>query len=290
MQQMPPDQYVWVGDVRTRYWSLGDRGSAIVFVHGIGSAIETWALNVAPLAQHHQCYAIDLVGSGRSDKPLGSYSLVALAEFVKAFADVLGLDRLCLVGNSMGGGIALQFAFLYPQQVEKLVLVNSLGLGQEVSWGLRLANLPWADKLYKPTRSSTALTLKQAVEEQALITNEWIDRFYELLSLPDAPEATIAQIRANIDWLGVRTEVYQPLIARLNSITAPTLVVWGKQDRILPVAHAQIAMQHLPNARLQIFDRCGHWSHLERAATFNHLVSEFLEHRFSNPDQIINNS
>ncbi|MBD2092392.1 alpha/beta fold hydrolase [Microcoleus sp. FACHB-1515] len=276
MQQSPQDQYVWVGDVNTRYWRLGTQGSAIVFIHGIGSAIETWALNVEALAQHHQVYALDLVGSGRSDKPLTSYSLVALAEFVKGFADEMGLDRLSLIGNSMGGGIALQFALLYPQQIEKLLLVNSLGLGQEVSWSLRLANLPLVDRFYKPTRSSTALTLKQAVENQALITDEWIDRFHTLLSLSGAPEALIAQIRTNIDWWGVRREVYQPIVDRLSTITAPTLIVWGKQDQILPVAHAQTAMQQLPNASLQLFDPCGHWSHFERAAEFNRLVSEFL--------------
>lgn len=111
----------------------------VIFIHGLASAIETWALNVEALAQHQRVYALDLVGSGRSDKPLDSYSLVALAEFVKGFVDVMGLDRVSLIGNSMGGGVALQFALLYPQQIEKLVLVNSLGLGQEVSWSLRLA-------------------------------------------------------------------------------------------------------------------------------------------------------
>lgn len=275
-KQRPQDQYVWVGEVKARYWRLGTQGSAIVLIHGIGSAIETWSLNVEALAQHHQVYALDLVGSGRSDKSFGSYSLVALAEFVKGFADVMGLDRLSLIGNSMGGGVALQFALLYPQQIEKLVLVNSLGLGQDVSWSLRLANLPLVDRLYKPTRSSTALTLKQAVENQALITDEWIDRFHNLLSLPGAPEAMIAQIRANVGWSGVRREVYQPIVDRLSTITASTLVVWGNQDRILPVAHAQTAMQRLPNGRLQIFAPCGHWSHFERATEFNDIVLKFL--------------
>lgn len=276
MQQRPQDQYVCVGDVKTRYWSLGAHGSAVIFIHGIGSAIETWALNVEPLAQQHRVYALDLVGSGRSDKPLGSYSLVAFAAFVKAFAEALALDRVTLVGNSMGGGIALQFALSYPQQVEKLVLINSLGLGRAISWGLRLANLPWVGQYYRPTRSSIELALKQAVEDQTLITDAWVDTFYEVLSLPGAPKSLIAQIRANIGWLGVRTEVYQPIVDRLNTITAPTLVVWGKQDRILPVAHAQVAMKHLPNARLQLFDHCGHWLHFEQAAAFNSLISAFL--------------
>jgi pimeloyl-ACP methyl ester carboxylesterase len=276
MQQFPPDRYIQVNDIKTRYWSLGTQGSVVIFIHGIGSAVETWALNVEALAQHHQVYAFDLVGSGRSDKPFGFYSLVALAEFVNAFANALSLDRFSLIGNSLGGGIALQSVISYPQRVEKLVLVNSLGLGQAISWSLRLANLPWVDRLYKPTRSSTAFTLKQAVDDSSLITDEWVDTFYELLSLPGAPEALIALIRANVDWSGVRTEVYQPIVDRLPTLTTPTLVVWGSQDPILPVAHAQVAIQRLPNAQLQIFDRCGHWSHFERAAEFNTRVTEFL--------------
>lgn len=276
MQHLPPDRYIQINNIRTRYWSLGTQGSVVIFIHGIGSAIETWALNLEALAQHHRVYALDLVGSGRSDKPPGFYSLVALSEFVNAFTAALKLDRFSLIGNSLGGGIALQFVLSYPQQIEKLVLVNSLGLGQAVSWSLRLANLPWVDRLYKPTRSSTAFTLKQAVDDPSIITEEWINTFYELLSLPGAPEALIAQIRASVDWSGVRAEVYQPIVDRLPTLAAPTLVVWGKQDPILPVAHAQVAMQRLPNAQLQIFDRCGHWSNFERAAEFNRRVAEFL--------------
>ncbi|NDJ17814.1 alpha/beta fold hydrolase [Myxacorys almedinensis A] len=276
MVQLPPDRYIQVNGIKTRYWSLGTQGSVVIFIHGISSAVETWALNIEALAQHHRVYALDLVGSGRSDKPLGVYSLVALAEFAHAFADALTLDRFSLIGNSLGGGTALQFALSYPQRVEKLVLVNSLGLGQAVSWGLRLANLPFVDRFYKPTRSSTAFTLRQSVDDPSLITDEWIDTFYELLSLPGAPEAAIAQIRASVDWFGVRPEVYQPLVNGLPTLTTPTLIVWGKQDHILPVSHTQVAIQHLPKAQVQIFDRCGHWSHFEQAAAFNTQVARFL--------------
>lgn len=184
-----PDCYIQVRNIRTRYWNIGSHGNVIILIHGIGSGLETWALNVEALAQHHQVYVLDLVGSGRSDKPLGSYSLVALAEFVNAFANVLNLDRFSLMGNSLGGGVALQFALSYPQQVEKLILVNSLGLGREIAWSLRMANLPWVDRLYKPSWSSTALTLQQSVADTSLITDEWIDIFYKILSLPGAPEA-----------------------------------------------------------------------------------------------------
>ncbi|MBD2097241.1 alpha/beta fold hydrolase [Trichocoleus sp. FACHB-591] len=276
MQQTPQDEYVWVGDVKTRYWSLGREGPTVILLHGIGSSVETWTLNLEALAQQHRVYAIDLVGSGRSSKPDTSYSLANLVAFVKTLMDVLGIDRASFVGNSMGGGIALQFALTHPQQVERLVLVNSLGLGQEISLSLRLANLPFADKLYQPTRSGTALFLRQAVFDPSLITDEWIDLFYEIMVLPGAKDTLFAQIRASVDWFGVRAEVYRPIRDRLNTMSLPVLVVWGKQDSILPVAHAQVAAQQLPYAQVHIFDACGHWSHLEQAEKFNDLVSRFL--------------
>lgn len=288
--QTVQNQYVQVGDIKTRYWQLGNQGSPVLCIHGIGSAIETWSLNLEALAERHRVYAFDLMGSGYSDPPQGSYSLAGFAQFVKAFADVLNLahpegetpaQRLTLIGNSLGGGIALQFALMYPHQVEKLVLVNSLGFGQDVSWGLRLANLPWVERLYQPTRISTALTLKLAVFDGSQITDAWTETFYEILKRPGVLEATIAQIRALIDWSGVRPEIYQTLLDRLPTLKTPTLILWGKQDPILPVAQAETAMQRLPNGRLQIFDRCGHWSHFEQAAAFNRLVVQFLAEEHS---------
>lgn len=276
MQQTPQDKYVWVGKIKTRYWRLGEEGSVVILLHGIGSCVETWTFNIAVLAKHHQVYAVDLMGSGRSDKPPDSYSLLSLGTFVKAFMDALEIDRATLVGNSMGGGIALQIALTWPQRTEKLVLVDSLGLGREISPSLCLANLPGIDKLYRPTRSSTALFLKQIVFDPSLITREWIDLFYEIMTLPGAKEALFAQIRANIGWFGVRPEVYRPILDRLNTMTIPTLIVWGKQDSVLPVAHAQVAAQRLPDVRLHSLDACKHWSHLEQAEEFNALVLQFL--------------
>jgi 4,5:9,10-diseco-3-hydroxy-5,9,17-trioxoandrosta-1(10),2-diene-4-oate hydrolase len=277
MQQAPQDQYVGVGGIKTRYWNLESRGTAVILLHGIGSCVETWAFNIGALAQYYRVYALDLVGSGRSDKPPATYSLTNLTEFVKTFMDVLGIDRASLIGNSMGGSIALQFALTYPQRVEQLVLVNSLGLGREISLSLRLANLPFVDKLYKPTRSSTALFLRQIVFDPSLIADEWIDLFYEIMTLPGAREALIAQIRAQIGWFGVKPDVYQSILARLHTITIPTLILWGQQDRVLPASHAQVATQRLPNSRLHIFDSCRHWPHLERAEEFNALVLKFLQ-------------
>ncbi|MBD2055808.1 alpha/beta fold hydrolase [Oculatella sp. FACHB-28] len=277
LTQTPQDQYIKVGDVNTRYWALGDGEATVILLHGLGSCVETWTYNIGALAQHHRVYAIDLVGSGRSDKPPTSYSLVDLAKFVQAFMDVLNLERASLVGNSLGGGIALQFALLFPEQIEKLVLANSLGLGKEITFFLRLASLPWPSQLFRPSRISTASVLKQIVYDSAVITDDWVEVLYQIGNLPGTPEALQRQLRANIDFWGVRPEVYRPIVDQLATIHTPTLIIWGQQDPILPVAHAQFAAEQLPNADLQIFDECGHWSQVERSQEFNAAILNFLQ-------------
>jgi 4,5:9,10-diseco-3-hydroxy-5,9,17-trioxoandrosta-1(10),2-diene-4-oate hydrolase len=274
--QTPQDRYVQVGQINTRYWTSGDKGTTVILLHGIGSSVETWAYNISVLAQHHRVYAIDLVGAGRSDKPPATYSLTYLAQFVKDFMDALSIECATVIGNSLGGGVALQFALDFPQKLEKLVLVNSLGLGKEITLTLRLATLPFVGRLFKPTRSGTALALKQSVYDSTLISNDWVELYYQIATLPRAWEAVVGLIKTNIDLFGVRTEIYNTIVDRLPTITAPTLVLWGQQDRVLPVTHAAVATKGLPNARVHIFDPCGHWSQVEHSEEFNTLVLEFL--------------
>ena len=274
--QTPQDRYVQVGQINTRYWTNGDKGTTVILLHGIGSSVETWTYNISVLAQHHRVYAVDLVGAGRSDKPLVTYSLTYLAQFVLGFMDALSIECASLVGNSLGGGVALQFALNFPRKVEKLVLVNSFGLGKEITLTLRLATLPFVGRLFSPSRSGTALALKQSVYDATLITNEWVELYYQIATLPGVWSALLAIINTNINLFGVRPEVYNAIVDRLATITAPTLVFWGQQDPILPVAHAAVATKELPSARLHIFDPCGHWSQVEHSEEFNTFVLEFL--------------
>lgn len=275
--ETPQDQYIKVGNINTRYWVSGDGETTVILLHGLGSCVESWTYNISALAQQHRVYAIDLVGSGRSDKPPTSYSLVDLAKFVQAFMDTLKLERVSLVGNSLGGGIALQFALLFPEQIEKLVLANSLGLGKEIMFFFRLASLPSPSQLFRPSRVSTAFVLKQIVYDSAVITDDWVEVLYQIGNLPGTPEALQRQLRANIDFWGVRSESYSPIVNQLTTINTPTLIFWGQQDPVLPVAHAQFAAEQLPNANLQIFDGCGHWTQVERSHEFNTAILKFLQ-------------
>ncbi|NBD18126.1 MAG: alpha/beta fold hydrolase [Cyanobacteria bacterium] len=276
----PPDQYAQVNSINTRYWSLGDQGSTVILLHGGGASVEFWWYNVDALAQFHRVCAVDMVGSGRSDQPFASYSLSDQAQFIKDFMDTCNIRCASLVGNSMGGGVALQFALMFPDRLEKLVLVNSFGLGKQIEIFSRLGTLPFIDKfsrVFRPNRPSVAWLLKSVVYDPSVITDEWFERIYQLAVLPGALSSLVRLSRANLNLLGVRSRVFRPIVHQLSQITAPTLVIWGKHDPVLPVAHADVAAQGLANARLHIFECCGHFPQIEHPEEFNQLILEFLD-------------
>ncbi|YAF96992.1 MAG: alpha/beta fold hydrolase [Nodularia sp. CChRGM 3473] len=276
LTHIPPDQYIKVGDINTRYWSSGDQGSAVILLHGGGGSVEFWLYNIDVLGQHHRVYAIDMVGSGRSDKPSVAYSLTYQAQFIKNFMDTMGIENTTLIGNSMGGGAALQFALMFPRQLAKLVLVDSFGLGQEIAFGLCLASLPLVLRFLRPSRRMLAPMLKMNLHNSTLIPEEWMEIRYSIFALPHRQRALARLAQANLNLFGVRRSVFSPIIEQLPRIKTPTLIIWGKQDRILPVSHAYVAAQALPNHHLHIFDPCGHHPHLECPDDFNALVLGFL--------------
>ncbi|XHX80284.1 MAG: alpha/beta fold hydrolase [Stenomitos frigidus ULC029] len=268
------DRYVKVGSVNTRYWQAGDSGNIVILLHGGGGYIEAWKNNICELAKDHRVYAFDMVGAGRSDKPDAKYTFDFMARFTRDFMQVLNIDRATLLGASAGGGVALTVTLHFPALVERLILVGSAGLGKEISFLLRVTTLPGLDRfLGSPTRSSIAMLCKQAVYDSNLITDEVVEEFYQMARLPGASATTLNIGRSNFNIWG---QFYQPIVERLSSITAPTLIVWGRQDPMVPVAHAQYAAKIIPNARLEIIEECGHWSPIEYPQKFNELVLEFL--------------
>jgi 4,5:9,10-diseco-3-hydroxy-5,9,17-trioxoandrosta-1(10),2-diene-4-oate hydrolase len=277
LMQAPQDQYMQVGQINTRFWALGNEGSTVVLIHGIGSSMEDWSHNIHTLAERHRVYAMDLVGNGRSDKPAAPYSFPYFAQFVHDFLQAQDVDRVNLVGNSMGGGIVLQFALQFPDKLEKLVLVDCAGLGREVSLFFRLPTLPLVGKwLSRPSRKGAAQLLHETFYDPALITDELIDFQYQLSALPGAQGAMLSTLRRNVTLRGLRDRAWRSIVEELHNITAPTLIVWGQQDRILPVAHAQVARDRIANARLHIINQCGHMPQMERPDEFNAVVLEFL--------------
>jgi pimeloyl-ACP methyl ester carboxylesterase len=274
--QPPVDRYLSVDGINTRYWQMGDRGSKIILLHGGNGSIEFWLYNLANLAQHHQVYAFDMVGSGKSDYPDRSYSLTDQANFLDRLMQALKINSATLIGNSMGGGVALVFTKLYPDRVEKLVLVDSMGFGREISFGIRLITLPFIIRLLRPGRWMIPAMLKSNFYNSDQLPLKWIELRYPIFAIPGRNQVILRLGQSNFNLAGVRRDVYQPLLDSLATINQKTLIIWGEFDRIIPLKHAYIAAAALPNNQLHIFPNCGHHPYLEYPAKFDRLVLDFL--------------
>jgi pimeloyl-ACP methyl ester carboxylesterase len=275
--QTPQDEYVKVGEVNSRYWVQGSQGSTVILIHGIGAAVDSWAFNINALAQKHRVYAIDLVGFGRSDKPSVEYSLPFFAQFVKDFMETQNIDHASLIGWSLGGGVSLQFAIQFPERLNKLILLDSMGFGREMHFMFRLSSIPLIGKmLSRPSKKGMARFFKECVFDHTLITDEIVELYYQFAALPGGHAAWLTTLCSNASFSGIKKEVIQAFQDNLGAMSKPTLIIWGKQDRVLPAKHASIAESWIPDARVHLIDDCGHCPQIEHPEEFNTQVLEFL--------------
>jgi pimeloyl-ACP methyl ester carboxylesterase len=272
--EQPQDRYIKIGDVNSRYWQVGDVGSPVILLHGGGGYIELWRHNILALAKHHRVYAFDMVGAGRADKPDNvDYTFDYMARFVRDFMQALAIPRASLIGASAGGAVTLSVMLQFPELVEKAILVGSAGLGKEVSWLLKLPTLPLVGELLgSPSRSSLKMLCQHAVYNRQIMTDEMVEEFYQMAILPGASASMLNLGRANFNLWGQ----FDRFSDRLATIDTPTLIIWGRQDPMVPLAQGQNAARIMPNARLEIIEECGHWSPIEHPDLFNRLGLEFL--------------
>jgi pimeloyl-ACP methyl ester carboxylesterase len=264
---------------RVRYLQAGS-GPAVVLIHGITSTADTWAPAMAGLCRDHTVIAPDLLGHGASAKPRGDYSLGAFASGVRDLLAALGHDRVTVVGHSLGGGIAMQFAYQFPERTERLVLVSSGGLGREVSMLLRAAALPGAElvlPLLVPGWLAPAIDGVGRVGSKLGLrpSRDVAEMLRGFLSLNDgsARAAFLHSLRAVIDPGGQRVSGHDRLYL---AESLPTLLVWGERDPIIPVAHGREAHAMMPGSRLEVFERAGHFPHLDDPVRFIGVMSDFL--------------
>jgi pimeloyl-ACP methyl ester carboxylesterase len=274
---LPKDKYIKIGNINTRYWEAGNKGSAVILVHGLGGFCENWMHNIEPLAKEHRVYAFDLVGFGRTDKTPLVKDIYQLVQFISDFMDAKKIAKASLIGNSLGGGLVLLFALQFAQKVEKLVLVDNAGMGRDVIADFKICSVPFlGEMLIKPSLQGTENLWHKIVYDPALVTPELVKMCYGLGSLPGAMESLLSVLRSGIDFFGQRAKLTKQLLKDLSKITAPTLIFWGRQDRIIPVKHAAIAAAKIPNAKLIVFDQCGHMPMFEYPEGFNKTTLEFL--------------
>jgi pimeloyl-ACP methyl ester carboxylesterase len=265
---------------RVSYRTAGS-GPVVLLVHGIAGTSEQWA-EVAPvLAEEYTVVAPDLLGHGQSAKPVGDYSLGAYAVSLRDLLVVLDHRRATIVGHSLGGGIAMQFAYEYPVFAERLVVMSSGGLGREVHPILRAATLPGAELVLPLLAHERVLGAGGAVGQvlarlglRAGPDIAEMARGYASLGDAQARAAFLHTVRAVIDHSGQRVSAADRLY--LTSLL-PTLIVWGRRDPLIPATHGEIAHGQMPGSRLEIFEEAGHFPHLDEPIRFAALLREFLD-------------
>jgi pimeloyl-ACP methyl ester carboxylesterase len=258
-------------------------GPALLLLHGIGNNCQTWAGVIDRLAETHTVIAPDLLGHGRSDKPRGDYSIAAYANGMRDLLSVLDIEQATVVGHSLGGGIALQFAYQFPERCQRLALVGSGGLGPELSAGLRAATLPGAELVLTALAGiSGPLRVGLQVLERAGRTTGWrrVGDFAEagdaLLALRDV-EARRAFLRTLRGVVDARGQAVTALDRLYLADSIPMLVVWGSRDPIVPALHAETVRSLVPSARVVVFDGAGHWPHLDEPDRFCDVLLDFIE-------------
>jgi pimeloyl-ACP methyl ester carboxylesterase len=269
-----------IHDQRVTYRLAGE-GPVLLLIHGMAGSATTWRQVMPRLSQRFTVIAPDLLGHGGSDKPEGDYSLGAFASTLRDLLVALGHERATVVGQSLGGGVAMQFAYQYPERCERLVLVGSGGLGREVNPLLRWLSLPGADPVL---RLACARPIRNAVESIGVVAGRiglnpapvvaelW--RSYASLGDDATRRAFLRTLRAVVDPRGQSVSAANRLHLA-NEM--PTLIVWGDADPIIPVDHALSTHASIPNSRLEIFEGVGHYPHCEAPDRFVEVLTEFIE-------------
>jgi pimeloyl-ACP methyl ester carboxylesterase len=243
------------------YYTAG-QGDPVVVIHGGGGDARTWWDNIKELSKKYTVYAPDLPGYGGSEPLDGKYFIPELAEFLEKFAGKLGLEKFHLVGHSLGGGIALNYALRSPHRVRKLVLVSSLCLGREIALWVRLLSIPAL------LRSVGALSLAVLKGVKWLVMRMLNPA---LIIMPLSP--------ASVTLGGSITTIRQQKLVlenRLAEVAVPTLLVWGARDPIVPVRHAYAAAKMIPNCQVKVFENRGHNVHRDELRQFSDTLNGFL--------------
>jgi pimeloyl-ACP methyl ester carboxylesterase len=259
----------------------GGSGPVVVLIHGITSNSATWKRVLPALARHYTVIAPDLAGHGRSAKPKGDYSLGAHASGIRDLLLALGHERASIVGHSLGGGIALQFSYQFPERCERLALVDSGGLGRDVNLLLRAATLPGSEFVLPFLAATRLLDAGQMAGRllgrfglRARTDVEEMARGHATLSDAEARAAFVHTLRSVVEPGGQRVDASNRLYLAEQ---IPFLIVWGKRDSIIPVAHGRLAHEHVPGSRLEILADSGHFPQLDEPERFIEVLVDFID-------------
>jgi pimeloyl-ACP methyl ester carboxylesterase len=254
------NKMIKVGGLDVLYYTAG-YGEPLVVIHGGGGDARTWIKNLEELAKNYTVYAPDLPGYGGSEALDGSYYIPELVDFVERFAGNLGLEKFYLMGHSLGGGIALNFALKFPEKIRKLVLISSLCLGSEIALWVRFFSLPAIIKSFGSVFMAAMKSIKWVAEQLN-------------------PAGVIMHLSPAAMTVGGSISTFHEqtlsLEQRLPEVKMPTLLVWGGRDPIVPVMQAYRAAKVIPDCRIEVFKKQGHNVHRNELKKFSSILNGFL--------------
>jgi len=272
-------QYVTIHGHRRAFVKTGT-GPVVLLLHGLGCDHTTWEPVIATLAKRYTVIAPDLLGHGLSDKPRADYSVGGYANGMRDLLTVLGIDRVTVVGHSFGGGIAMQFAYQFPERTERMLLVASGGLGPEVSSGIRAITTPGFHQLMTVltlpgVRHAGMLGLKTLSRTDWKRTRDFdeVAQIYSSFRDPAARHAIRHVVRAVVDWRG---QIVTMADRAYLTDAMPMCVIWGRDDKVIPVSHANNAAQLAPKARVEVIPNAGHFPHKDHPQRFAKILHEFI--------------
>ena len=281
--------YVNVAGLRLHHTHGGAGTPPVLFIHGLGSSgyIE-WRFNLAVAARRHRVFAPDLPGFGRSEKPAARYGIPFFARTLERYMESRNLESAAVVGTSLGGRIALEVALRYPERVERLVLVNALGLGRpQVQLYYGLVMLPRVGEAFmrvarealhrappRMIRRVAGRYIGMSADLDRTMDDSYLADLREMYSAEGYPSAYLSTVRSLVTPRALAGS--HDLSARLHKIAAPVLLIWGADDPLFPLEHATRAHRLLPGSKLAVIDGAGHTPQAERPDEFNRVLGRFL--------------
>jgi pimeloyl-ACP methyl ester carboxylesterase len=279
MAKPPEVKYLTIHGHKRAYVKEGS-GPALLLLHGLGCDHTTWQPVIQALSRRYTVIAPDLLGHGRSDKPRADYSVGGYANGMRDLLTVLGIDKVTVVGHSLGGGVAMQFAYQFPERTERMILVAPGGLGPEVTAALRAVTLPGfhtamgvltlpgvrhLTTAYLRGLAASGLSMTRDLDEVAAI----IDSFKD----PQARTAIRHVVSAVIDWRG---QIVTMADRAYLTAAMPMCVIWGTDDSVIPVRHAGNAAEMAPGCTVEVIGNAGHFPHKDHPQRFVKIVNDFI--------------
>lgn len=263
---------------RVAYRDAG-AGETLLLIHGMAGSSATWRAVIPTLSKKYRLIAPDLLGHGQSAKPRGDYSLGSFAAWLRDLLDELGITRVTVVGQSLGGGVAMQFVYQHPGYCERLVLISSGGLGPDVNWILKTLSVPGAELVLPVVAPQPVIRVGAKVGSWLTSAGIRAPRAgemwsaYSSLSDRQTRQAFLRTLRSVVDYRGQAVSALNKLHV---SSGLPVLLIWGERDEIIPVAHAYATHAALPGSRLEVLPGVGHFAQVENPTAVAQIIDDFI--------------